>query len=143
MLLSLAAFVICVAPTRDPFTDLENGTRAADAGAYAIADILLTRALNDNPGFDRVTLGTSCQFQFRQAVPVSASARIDLVSGHRLRLALDGVLLMAETLVLGPGQQVHVNMPELKWHYGYYAALGLMGLSMLLLYRMFKKRDYF
>ncbi len=63
---------------------------------------------------DRVTLGTSCQFQFRQAVPVSASARIDLVSGHRLRLALDGVLLMAETLVLGPGQQAHVSMPDLK-----------------------------
>jgi len=63
---------------------------------------------------DRVTLGTSCQFQFRQAVPVSASARIDLVSGHRLRLALDGVLLMAETLVLGPGPQVHVSMPDLK-----------------------------
>jgi tetratricopeptide (TPR) repeat protein len=63
---------------------------------------------------DRVTLGTSCQFQFRQAVPVSGSARLDLVSGHRLRLALDGVLLMAETLVLGPGQQTHVAMPDLK-----------------------------
>jgi tetratricopeptide (TPR) repeat protein len=63
---------------------------------------------------DRVTLGHCCQLQFRQPVPVSTSARLDLVSGHRLRLAVDGVLLMADTLVLGPGQQVHVNMPELK-----------------------------
>jgi hypothetical protein len=63
---------------------------------------------------DRVALGGSCQLQFRQPVPVSTSARLDVVSGHRLRLAVDGVLLMADTLVLGPGQQVHVNMPDLK-----------------------------
>src|SRR5262249_32281292 len=45
---------------------------------------------------------------------VSTSARLDLVSGHRLRLAVDAVLLMADTLVLGPGTQVHVPMPDLK-----------------------------
>jgi tetratricopeptide (TPR) repeat protein len=65
------------------------------------------------PG-DRVTLGGSCQLHFRQPVPVSATARLDLVSGHRLPLAVDGVILMAETLVLGPGSQVHVSLPELK-----------------------------
>jgi hypothetical protein len=63
---------------------------------------------------DRITLGGCCQMQFRQAVPVSTSARLDIVSGHRLRLAVDGVLLMADTLVLGPGQHVHVQMPDLK-----------------------------
>jgi hypothetical protein len=63
---------------------------------------------------DRVTLGTSCQFQFRLPVPLSASARLDLVSGHRLRLAVDGVVLMADTLVLGPGAQAHVQIPELR-----------------------------
>jgi tetratricopeptide (TPR) repeat protein len=63
---------------------------------------------------DRVTLGTCCQFQFHQPVPISASARLDLVSGHRLRLAVDAVLLMADTLVLGPGSQVHVAMPDLE-----------------------------
>jgi tetratricopeptide (TPR) repeat protein len=65
------------------------------------------------PG-DRVTLGNSCQFQFRQPVPVSTSARLDLVSGHRLRQPVDAVLLMADTLILGPGSQVHVAMPDLK-----------------------------
>jgi hypothetical protein len=63
---------------------------------------------------DRVTLGASCQLQFRQSVPVSASARLDLVSGHRLPLTVDGVLLMADTLVLGPGSQVHVAMPDMQ-----------------------------
>jgi hypothetical protein len=65
------------------------------------------------PG-DRVTLGTSCQFQFLQPVPVSTSARLDLVSGHRLPVAVDAVLLMADTLVLDGGAQAHVSVPDLK-----------------------------
>jgi hypothetical protein len=63
---------------------------------------------------DRVTLGACCQLHFRQPVPVSASARIDLVSGHRLWLAVDALLLMADTLVLGSGAQVHVALPEVR-----------------------------
>jgi tetratricopeptide (TPR) repeat protein len=63
---------------------------------------------------DRITLGGTCQLQFRQPAPVSASARLDLTSGQRLPLAVDGVLLMADTLLLGPGTQVHVTMPDAK-----------------------------
>jgi hypothetical protein len=63
---------------------------------------------------DRLTLGNSCQLQFRQPVPVSASARLEVVSGHRLPLAVDGVMLMADTLVLGSGPQAHVVMPDLE-----------------------------
>jgi len=63
---------------------------------------------------DRITLGSTCQLQFRQPVPISATARLDLTSGHRLPLSLDGVLLMAETLVLGPGPQAHVTIMDLK-----------------------------
>ena len=62
---------------------------------------------------DRITLGATCQMHFRLPTPVSASARIDMVSGHRLSPSVDAVLLMAETLVLGPGEQCHVTMPEL------------------------------
>jgi hypothetical protein len=63
---------------------------------------------------DRLTLGNSCQLHFQQPVPVSSSARIDLASGHRLPLTVDGVLLMADTLVLGPQTQAHVCMPDLQ-----------------------------
>jgi tetratricopeptide (TPR) repeat protein len=63
---------------------------------------------------DRITLGASCQLMFRQPVPVSTSARLDLVSGHRLPLGVDGVLLMAETLILGSGTQTHVTVPDLQ-----------------------------
>ena len=62
---------------------------------------------------DRVTLGQTCQFLFRQPVSISPSARLELVSGHRLPLAVDGVLLMADNLILGPGDQVHVCLPWL------------------------------
>jgi hypothetical protein len=77
---------------------------------------------------DRVTLGTSCQFQFRQPAPVSTSARLDLVSGHRLPLAVDGVILMADTLLLGPGAQVHVAVPDLKQPVVLYRAKDGLGI---------------
>lgn len=62
---------------------------------------------------DRITLGGSCQMQFWQPVPVSASARLELVSGHRFLHPVDAVLLMADTLLIGPGPQAHVVMSEL------------------------------
>jgi hypothetical protein len=71
-----------------------------------------TRALLQSG--DRITLGASCQLQFHLPVPLSASARLDLVSGHRLPLSVDAILLMAETLVLGSGPQVHINVPDLN-----------------------------
>ncbi len=61
------------------------------------------------PG-DRVTLGEACQFRFLLPVPVSTSARLELVSGHRLPVSVDGILLMAETLILGPTPQAHVPL---------------------------------
>jgi len=63
---------------------------------------------------DRITLGASCQLQFHLPVPISTSARLDLVSGHRLPLSVDAILLMADTLLLGDGPQVHIQVPDLK-----------------------------
>jgi tetratricopeptide (TPR) repeat protein len=93
--------------TRDSEGYLLQALRAAQVNGRPTEKALLKSG-------DRITLGGCCQLQFRQPVPVSTSARLDLVSGHRLRLSVDGVLLMADTLVLGPGQQVHVSMPDLK-----------------------------
>ncbi len=63
---------------------------------------------------DRVTLGASCQFLFQKPVPVSASAKLEMVSGHRLPLSVSAVLLMADSLVLGPGTQTHVPILDRK-----------------------------
>jgi hypothetical protein len=67
--------------------------------------------LKDN---DRVTLGHSCQFVFSQPVGLSTTARLSLISGHPFPLALDGVLLMGETVLIGPGPQAHVVVPEMN-----------------------------
>jgi hypothetical protein len=66
-----------------------------------------------HPG-DRLTLGSGCQFVFQRPVPLSATAKLQLQSGQRLPLSLDGVLLMAETLVIGPGPQAHIIHPGLE-----------------------------
>jgi hypothetical protein len=63
---------------------------------------------------DRITLGRTCQIVFHQPVAVSASARLEITSGHRLPLAIDQVFLMADTLVIGPGPQSHVVIPDLE-----------------------------
>lgn len=63
---------------------------------------------------DRVTLGSCCQLRFSQPVPVSTTAQLEVTSGHRLPLAVAKVFLMADTLVLGPGPQAHVIMPDLR-----------------------------
>jgi hypothetical protein len=96
-----------------------HATLSRDSEGYVLEAVRCIQ-VNGQPvtrGFlrngDRVTVGTSCQFLFSQPVPVSASARLDLVSGHRLPVGVDGVVLMADTLVLGAGAQAHVTVPDL------------------------------
>jgi len=93
--------------TRDSEGYLLQSVRTVQVNGQTVEKALLHAG-------DRVTLGTSCQFQFRQPVPLSASAVLELVSGHRLRLAVNAVVLMADTIVLGPGPQAHVIMPDLR-----------------------------
>jgi hypothetical protein len=93
--------------SRDPEGYLLEAARPVQVNGRPVEKALLHSG-------DRVTLGSRCQLRFHQPVPISTSARLDLVSGHRLKLAVDGVLLMADTLVLGPGSHVHVSMPDLQ-----------------------------
>jgi tetratricopeptide (TPR) repeat protein len=93
--------------TRDPEGYLLEALRPLQVNGKAANKTLLRSG-------DRITLGSACQLEFRQPVPVSTTARLDLVSGHRLPLAVDGVLLMAETLVLGSGAHAHVEIPDLE-----------------------------
>jgi hypothetical protein len=59
-------------------------------------------------------LGSSVEILFRQSSPVSATARLEIVSRHRLPLAVEGVILMAETCILGSTAQAHVPAPQLE-----------------------------
>ncbi len=97
-----------------------HATLTRDAEGYLLETVRpvqvnnhsVTRALLRSN--DRITLGATCQVCFRQPVPVSASAVLEIVSGHRLVRSVEGVLLMAETLIIGPGAQAHVTIPDLK-----------------------------
>jgi hypothetical protein len=93
--------------TRDNGSYIVEALRPMQVNAQPVEKALLRSG-------DRVTLGSSCQIQFRQPAPVSSTARLDVVSGHRLPWAVDAVLLMADTLVIGPGAHVHVGMPDLS-----------------------------
>lgn len=61
---------------------------------------------------DRVTLGATCQFLFHKPVAISSTARLELTSGHRLPVAVDGVLLMGNEVMLGPAPNSHIHIPE-------------------------------
>jgi magnesium transporter len=45
-------------------------------------------------------------------------------------------------LVAGIYGMNFTDMPELRWHYGYYFALGLMATASLVLFRAFKKSGW-
>jgi FHA domain len=62
---------------------------------------------------DVIRLGSTVELEFRQPSPVSATARLAIVSRHRLPLAVDGVLLMAETCIVGEAAQAHIPAPAL------------------------------
>jgi hypothetical protein len=57
---------------------------------------------------DELELGNGVRFRFRRPHALSATARLDLLSPHRTQPSADGVLLMAESCVLGPKWQNHV-----------------------------------
>ncbi|MCO6459587.1 MAG: FHA domain-containing protein, partial [Pirellulaceae bacterium] len=61
---------------------------------------------------DELELGNSVRLRFRQPHPLSATARLEFLSRHRSQPSADGVLLMAESCVLGPGWRNHVVCRE-------------------------------
>jgi hypothetical protein len=63
---------------------------------------------------DVIRLGPTVELEFRQPSPVSTTARLAVVSRHRLPLAVDGVLLMADTCIIGGTPQSHVVAPGLR-----------------------------
>lgn len=62
---------------------------------------------------DVIRLGSTVEVEFHQPSPVSSTARLRVVSRHRLPLAVDGVILMAETCIVGPSPQAHIPAPNL------------------------------
>jgi len=56
----------------------------------------------------QIQLGDSVKLVFRRPHALSATARLDFLSRHRTEPSVDGVLLMADSCVLGPKPHSHV-----------------------------------
>ncbi len=61
---------------------------------------------------DMIEMAGTVRLRFRQPHALSASARLEFVSHHRTLPKADGILLMAESCVLGPKWQNHVVCRE-------------------------------
>ncbi len=57
---------------------------------------------------NQIELGAAVKMQFRRPHPLSMSARLEFVSHHRTQPASDGVLLLADSCVLGPKSHSHI-----------------------------------
>ena len=60
------------------------------------------------PDSCEITLGDSVRLSFSIPTPLSATAKMTFVSEHRPRTSVDGVILMAETCLVGPSQSDHI-----------------------------------
>ena len=93
----------------DPLAAKENfaGAAAQRQGRVRIdgKEIKTPVLLNDGDEFE---LGEGVRLRFRKPHALSASARLEILSGHRTHPFADAVLLMAESAVLGPKWQNHV-----------------------------------
>ncbi len=70
-------------------------------------------------------------------------ARISVQQNEDMRKISAWVAIAAVgTLVAGVYGMNFDHIPELRWHYGYFYALGLMAVSSVVLYRFFKKSGW-
>ena len=58
---------------------------------------------------DNIQLGANVQLRFRTPHPLCASACLDFLSDHRPAYDLDGVVLLDEVCLLGPGSRYHID----------------------------------
>ena len=56
-----------------------------------------------------ITMDNSVRLRFRQPTPLSTTAVLDFVSDHRPAYSVDGIVLMQENCLLGPGSKNHVR----------------------------------
>jgi hypothetical protein len=80
-----------------------RGTRVAGREAVELT------ALADKAA---IQLGGAVRLVFRKPHPLSATARLDFASHHRTQPSADGVILMAESCVLGPAAASHIVCPH-------------------------------
>lgn len=64
-----------------------------------------------NDGYE-LELGSGVRLRFRLPTVLSGTAVVEFLSGHRPMYSVDGILLMADNCLLGPGRGNHVDCPD-------------------------------
>lgn len=64
-----------------------------------------TTMISDDAGLE---LGRGVDLRFRQPNPLSSTACLEIISRHRTQPTTSGIVLMADTCVLGPAANCHV-----------------------------------
>lgn len=59
-----------------------------------------------------VKLGDAVEFRFRKPHALSNTAVLEILSHHKTEPAVDGIVLMSESCILGPQPHSHVRTPE-------------------------------
>jgi hypothetical protein len=62
----------------------------------------------------QLTLGRSVKIRFERPHPLSASARLEVVSRHRTQPWSDGIMLVSDTIILGSAENAHIVCPDLE-----------------------------
>jgi hypothetical protein len=83
----------------DPHSTTRVGNRPVEGAVYL------------NSGYT-IELGNSVRLRFWLPTVLSATAVLEFVSDHRPCRSVDGVILMEETCLIGPGRENHVRCPE-------------------------------
>jgi hypothetical protein len=90
-----------------------------DGGAYVLDPLQETRIDGrrvDGPvvlaNNNLIQLGENVKLRFKKPHVLSATAVLDVESNHKTQPRADGVVLMADTLVLGPKSHSHIRCRE-------------------------------
>ena len=97
----------------------QHATIRRDDGNYLLEAHGPT-SINQQPVFEptelrdgaEIRLGTSVRLAFHRPSVLSGSGRLSFQSDHRPAHSLDGVILVADTCLLGPGRDCHIRCPE-------------------------------
>jgi len=89
--------------------DAEGYVLAADRRIAVNGRPVQRAAIGDG---DRIKLGDSVELTVSVPCPASATAVLRISSGHRLPLSLEGIVLMAQSCLIGPTGQSHIVVPD-------------------------------
>ncbi|MCA9117472.1 MAG: hypothetical protein KDA79_20520 [Planctomycetaceae bacterium] len=82
-------------------------------GGMTVCGRPVTGPTHLNDGYE-LQLGERVRLNFRLPTALSATAVLEFASDHRPSRSVDGVVLMHETLLVGPGTGNHINCPGWK-----------------------------